>query len=368
MTISTAQTPKTSIRGATMADVAVRAGVSRMTVSRVINDGAKVREETRAAVMAAIRDLNFQPNLAARNLVMAGELRIAVAYANPSAAFMSDFLVGVFEEATSAGARLILVRGQNGLAPSDRDLEALLGAGVQGVVLAPPLGESTAARDILRAAGIPVAVVAAGRPLADAISVRIDDREASCAMARHLLDLGHRRIGFITGNPEQTASTVRLEGARAAIDQFDDAELMVAEGAFTYGSGLVAAETLLDAARPPTAIFASNDDMAAAAVSVAHRRHLDVPADLTVVGFDDTTVATTLWPPLTTVRQPVRQMAAVALDRLLRVLREAPPMGQGLGDHVLEHMLIERLSAAPPPWIATSRRATLARDAGTTPG
>jgi LacI family transcriptional regulator len=319
-----------------------------MTVSRVINDGAKVREETRNAVLAAIRELNYEPNLAARNLVMAGELRIGVIYSNPSAAFMSDFLIGVFEEATSAGARLILMRGETGQTPTPQELQRLLGSGVQGVVLAPPLGESAVVRDILRAANLPVAVVAAGRPPADAINVRIDDRKASQAMARHLLDLGHRRIGFIAGNPDQTASAERLEGARAAIAAVEGAELVVAQGAFTYGSGLRAAEQLLDADRPPTAIFASNDDMAAAAVSVAHRRHLDVPCDLTVVGFDDTTVATTLWPPLTTVRQPVRQMAAVALDRLMRALRSADPSAEACADYVLDHALIERESTAPP--------------------
>jgi LacI family transcriptional regulator len=188
-------------------------------------------------------------------------------------------------------------------------------------------------------------------------AVRLPTRSASAlTIVRpvrpwRLLDLGHRRIGFITGNPEQTASAVRLEGARAAIAAVEGAELIVTGGAFTYASGLLAAEILLDAATPPTAIFASNDDMAAAAVSVAHRRHLDVPGDLTVVGFDDTTVATTLWPPLTTIRQPVRQMAAVALDRLLRVLRSGEAAGELLGDHVLEHLLIERQSTAPPPVI-----------------
>jgi len=336
------------IRDATMADVAQRAGVSRMTVSRVINDGAKVREDTRQAVLDAIRDLNFQPNIAARNLVMAGELRIGVVYSNPSAAFMSDFLVGVFEEATSAGARLILVKGENGQPPSPQELQGLLNGGVHGVVLAPPLGESAIARDLLRAANLPVAVVAAGRPPIDAISVRIDDFQASQAMTRHLLELGHRRIGFIAGNPNQTASGERLEGARATIATVAGAELIVAHGAFTYDSGLRAAEELLDGDRPPTAIFASNDDMAAAAVSVAHRRHLDVPRDLTVVGFDDTTVATTLWPPLTTIRQPVRQMAAVALDRLLRVLRATEPAAEGSADYVLDHVLIQRDSTAPP--------------------
>ena len=319
-----------------------------MTVSRVINDGASVRETTRKAVQAAIRELNYEPNLAARNLVTAGELRIGVIYSNPSAAFMSDFLIGVFEEATGAGARLILVRGEDGHAPSAQELRKLLAAGVHGVVLAPPLGESVVVRDILRAANLPVAVVAAGRPPTDAINVRIDDRQASQAMAQHLLDLGHRRIGFITGNPDQTASAERLEGARAAIAAVEGAELVLAQGAFTYNSGLRAAEQLLDADPPPTAIFASNDDMAAAAVSVAHRRHLDVPRDLTVVGFDDTTVATTLWPPLTTVRQPVRQMAAVALDRLMRVLRTTDPSAEASADYVLAHALIARESTAPP--------------------
>ncbi|MBC7669218.1 MAG: LacI family DNA-binding transcriptional regulator [Gemmatimonadaceae bacterium] len=335
-------------RGATIVDVARLAGVSRMTVSRVINDVTSVREETRLAVLAALQELNYEPNLAARNLVMAGELRIGVIYANPSAAFMSDFLIGVFEEATNAGARLILVRGESGQALSTHELQRLLGSGLHGVVLTPPLGESAVLRDILRAAHLPVAVVAAGRPPSDAISVRIDDRRASQAMAQHLLDLGHRRIGFITGNPDQTASAERLEGARAAIAAVEGGELLLAQGAFTYVSGLRAAEELLDNNPPPTAIFASNDDMAAAAVSVAHRRHLDVPRDLTVVGFDDTTVATTLWPPLTTVRQPVRQMAAVALERLMRALRSAEPSAEASADYVLDHTLIERQSAAPP--------------------
>jgi len=326
-----------------------------MTVSRVINDGAKVREATREAVLAAIRELNYEPNLTARNLVMAGELRIAVVYSNPSAAFMSDFLIGVFEEATGAGARLILVRGEDGQAPAPQDLKKLLGQGVHGVVLAPPLGESAVVRDIFRAAALPIAVVAAARPQTDAINVRIDDRRASQAMAQHLLDLGHRRIGFIAGNPDQTASVERLEGARAAIAAIEGAELLVAQGAFTYGSGLSAAEQLLDRDPPPTAIFASNDDMAAAAVSVAHRRHLDVPRDLTVVGFDDTTVATTLWPPLTTIRQPVRQMAAVALDRLMRVLRSAQSSTEASADYLLDHVLVERESTAPPRHIAPTR-------------
>jgi LacI family transcriptional regulator len=186
-------------------------------------------------------------------------------------------------------------------------------------------------------------------------SVRIDDFRASQEMTEHLIAVGHQRIGFIRGHPNQTASALRYEGFQAAMTQAGLAidPGLIHQGYFTYRSGLEATEKLLARKSPPTAIFASNDDMAAAAVSVAHRRHLDVPRDLTVVGFDDATVATTLWPPLTTVRQPVRQMAAVALDRLIRALRSSAPAGGAAADHVLDHALIQRDSTAPPRPIDT---------------
>ncbi|RAK52780.1 LacI family DNA-binding transcriptional regulator [Phenylobacterium deserti] len=331
-------------RGPTIIDVARVAGVSKMTVSRVINNEAGVRDGTRKAVLAAIRTLNYEPNIAARTLVTAGEARVGVVYSNPSAAFMSDFLIGVFEEAAAKGVRLTLVKGEDGLAPPEAELRRMA-QGVDGVVLAPPLGELPAIRQVLSDAHLPTAVVAVGQPTGEGISVRIDDWQASHDMARHLLSLGHRRIGFIAGNPDQSSSALRLEGCRAAVDATPGAELIIAQGAFSYTSGLRAAEWLLDEACPPTAIFASNDDMAAAAVSVAHRRHLDVPRDLTVVGFDDTTVATTLWPPLTTIRQPVRQMAATALELLMGAIRNGAPAA---GDHLLSHALVERQSTAPP--------------------
>jgi LacI family transcriptional regulator len=213
------------------------------------------------------------------------------------------------------------------------------------VILTPPLGESDAVRQILRDAGLPLAVVA-GR-VADAISVGIDDRRAAHDMTRHLIALGHRRLGFIVGNPDQTASAERLAGfteaARAA-----GAETCVAQGDFSYASGLVAGERLLDAPSPPSAIFASNDDMAAAVVSVAHRRHLDVPRDLTVTGIDDSIAATTLWPPLTTIRQPVQELAGEALRLLIDEMRAAQGKAARSVSRVLDHMLVERESTAPP--------------------
>jgi LacI family transcriptional regulator len=335
-------------RGVTIIDVAKRVGVSPMTVSRVINSNAGVRQATRDAVAAAIRELGYTPNLAARSLVTSREVRIGVIYSNPSAGFMSEFLLGVFEEASACAATLILLRGQSNRPPTSQQIEALIASGVTGMILAPPLGESTVVREALRRAGIPAAIV--GGTARDAISVSIDDRCAAYDVTRHLIDLGHRRLGFIIGNPDQSASAERLSGFHAAVREAGSVEIHVAQGDFSYASGLAAGETLLDLPSAPTAILASNDDMAAAVISVAHRRHLRVPDDLSVAGFDDTTTATTLWPPLTTVRQPVHTMATIALQMLIRGV-QAPSSDQKplRRPKVLKHELVKRESTAPPP-------------------
>lgn len=334
--------PHQQKRSATVIDVAKRAGVSAMTVSRVINAAGNVREKTRLAVAAAIEELDYTPNVAARALVTAREIRIGVIYSNPSAAFMHDFLIGVFEEASVMGAQLTLLSGKDGLPPPPEAIHRLIGSGVRGIIIAPPLGESRVVRDPIRMAQLPMAVV--GGIARDAICVRIDDRAAAYDMTRHLIALGHRRIGFIMGNLGQSASDDRLAGFDAAISEAQDVETILVQGDFSYTSGLVAGQQLLDIDNPPTAIFASNDDMAAAVVSVAHRRHLVVPNDLTVVGFDDTTAAVTLWPPLTTIHQPVRELAAEALRLLTQEIASARK-----GRHhkcVLGHQLIERQSTA----------------------
>lgn len=332
--------------GATIIDVAAHAGVSPMTVSRVINRREGVRPETREAVQRSIDALSYTPNVAARSLVTSTELRIGVVYSNPSAAFMSEFLTGVFEEASTRGARLVLLKGEGGRPPSSEALEEMIASGVSGVILTPPLGESPAILRRLREAGLPVAAVGAYQ-VPGAICVRIDDRLAAYEMTRHLLELGHRRLGFVLGNPDQAASAERMAGFYAAVRETTGIEVTVAQGDFSYASGLVAGEQLLDTARPPTAIFASNDDMAAAVVSVAHRRHLDVPGELSVAGFDDTNAALTLWPPLTTARQPVHRLAAEALAVLVANVAAGEVRAPKV-DRILEHAVVTRQSTDAP--------------------
>lgn len=334
-------------RRATIKDVAAKVGVSPMTVSRAINGRDGIREETRAAIMRAIDELGYKPNAAARSLVTSAELRIGVIYANPSAAFMSEFLTGVFEEAASRGARLMILRAPHGKTPSTKELKKFVASGLSGVLLTPPLGDSTALLSLFAEANLPTATVAA-YAAPSTISVRINDRQAAYDMARHLLELGHRRIGFIVGNPDQAASAERMAGFYAAVREFNGVETCVAQGDFSFASGLSAAEQLLDRDPPPTAIFASNDDMAAAVVSVAHRRHLDVPQQLSVVGFDDTTTAVTLWPPLTTVHQPVRDLSAEALRLLAAQLSPGAKKIQSPAPQLLDYRIVHRQSVAPP--------------------
>jgi LacI family transcriptional regulator len=327
--------------------VAAHVGVSPMTVSRAINGREGVRPETREAVLAAVEALGYKPNAAARSLVTSAELRIGVIYSNPSAAFMSEFLTGAFEEAASRGARLVILRAPKGKDPSSRALKDFIASGLSGVLLTPPLGDSTAMLQLLARAHLPTATVAAYAP-GSTISVRINDRQAAYEMSSHLLNLGHRRIGFIVGNPDQAASAERLAGFYAAVREFQDVDTYVAQGDFSFASGLVAAEQLLDRDPAPTAVFASNDDMAAAVISVAHRRHLDVPRQLTVVGFDDTIPAVTLWPPLTTVHQPVRKLAAEALALLAAHVSKSPAAPALPRERLLDHTIVHRKSATRP--------------------
>jgi len=345
-----AKVSRRSRGGATIEDVARTAGVSAMTVSRVINGKSNVRESTRTMVLEAIAKLNYSPNAAARSLAAGETTHIGLLYSNPSAAYLSQFLVGALEGARKAGAHLVLESCESESASEQAETaREFLNSSIDGVVLPPPLSESMAVHAEVAAAGIPMVTVAMGLPHEGFRNVRIDDFAAAKEITGHLLELGHRRIGFIRGHPNITASSERYRGFIAALDEYglDPIVAPVEQGYFTYRSGLVAAERMLSGGNRPTAIFASNDDMAAATVNVAHRAGLDVPGDLSVVGFDDTSPAATVWPELTTIRQPIAEMAAAAIELLIAELRNN---GEALGenDRVFRHQLIVRGSSAPP--------------------
>ncbi|UNK41603.1 LacI family DNA-binding transcriptional regulator [Luteimonas sp. S4-F44] len=347
--------PKKSVRrktrGVTIDEVAALAGVSPMTVSRVINGQGKVRDTTRERVTRAVRELNYTPNLAASSLAAAQHTRIALIYTNPSGAYLRELLLGLLRVASRTPIQLVVDYWDDLDAEAERKAARAMGKRVDAVILPPPLCESRAAVTEFVRAGIPVVAIASGRFSDDISCVRIDDFRAGKEMTEHLIERGHTRIGFIKGRADLSASTRRFQGFQAALEDagiaFDPA--LVHQGDYTYRSGLKAAEKLLGHRKPPSAIFASNDDMAAAAISVAHRRGLDVPRDLSVVGFDDTSAATTVWPELTTMHQPIASMADTAIDVLLRCIRRNDASTRVLTDQVVPHRLIARDSVAAPP-------------------
>ena len=220
-------------------------------------------------------------------LAGAGPLRIGLPYSNPSAAYMSEFLFGALDQAQISHSILTVAKCEPG-DDEDSVVRSLMVSGIDGLLLPPPFADSSAMFEILSKMGLPAVAVAGGSGQRHISTVQIDDFAAAETMTRHLLNLGHRRIGFISGNSNQATTALRLAGYRQAMTDLGrpaDNALVVA-GNFTYRSGLTAAEYLFELLDRPTAIFASNDDMAAAAIATAHRLHLDVPREMTVCGFD----------------------------------------------------------------------------------
>jgi LacI family transcriptional regulator len=329
--------------GVTIQAVAERAGTSTMTVSNFLNGTGKMGDATRERVREAVEALGYKPNAAARALASFGAARIGLLYANPQNAFLSAMLVGALHAAATRGSQLMIQHGGDPdyetLAEALRDL---VRSGANALLLPPPYSEILVGRPVLEELDVPIAVVAAGRVMPGIVTVRVDDRAAAQAMTDLLIEQGHRRIGFI-GGPESHGSTAgRRQGYRDSLRRHgiaEDAELMVA-GDFTFESALVAGERLLDLPESPSAIFAANDDMAAAVLSLAHRRGLRIPEKLAIAGFDDTPIAVKSWPPLTTVRQPIAEMAEAATQAL--ITRIAGSDSPGDEDMLVDFTLIER--------------------------
>lgn len=322
-----------------------------MTVSRSINGTKYVRPALREKVLASVKALNYTVNVAARSTrIGGGAVRIGILYSNPSASYLNEIMLGGLEQSSRSGSELLLEKC-GGLASQKAALSKLLAAGVDGVILPPPLCDSRQTVNMLRAEGVTAVALATARPMEEISSVRIDDYQGALAMTRYLIKLGHNDIGFIKGDPTHTPSELRYVGFLGAMEEAGlkiDPTKVVA-GMFTYRSGLTAGERLLKRPDPPSAIFASNDDMAAAVMAIAHGLGIKVPEMLTVVGFDDTPVASTIWPALTTIHQPIAALGRAAVAILVeqikkqRVGEAAPPVHQ-----TMKFTLIERGSAVKP--------------------
>jgi LacI family transcriptional regulator len=331
-------------------DVAARAGVAVKTVSRVLNGHRYVSADTKLRVETAMRDLDFKPSIAARILAGIKSNQIALIYDNHSPYYMHQIQSGCWDRCHGAGIRLLAQPVDVTDADVGDQVRGLVTeTHVDGVILSSPVTDCVAVLAALEAMDIPFIRISPGTNHALTSNVFMDDVQAADDMTTHLLNLGHRRIAFIKGHPNHMASDDRLFGYRRALDRVGIAfePGLIAEGAFDFDSGVEAGQLFMRLEPRPTAVFASNDDMAAGVLAVAHDMGIDVPGALSVAGFDDTTLARTVWPPLTTIHQPMFDLAYTATDLLL---------GNGeLAHRRLPHQLIERASvaAAPPSFTGT---------------
>jgi len=337
-------------RAPTIDDVAARADVSIKTVSRVINREANVREETASRVMRAIRELNYRPNPAARNLAGRRAFLIAALYDNPSDNYMVGVLHGVLAASEAAHYGVLLTPFEMTsprLANQVREMISL--HRVSGLVLTPPLCDHPALLEALDEDGTDYVQIAPKDETRGKPFVAIDDRRAGHDITEYLLSRGHRRIGFIKGHPLHGAAARRERGYHDALSEHGiavDPKLIVS-GQFTFESGVESGRRLLHLRDRPTAVFASNDDMAAGVLHVAHEMGIAVPAELSVAGFDDTPIARSVYPGLTTVRQPIRAMAHGAVECLIRAMRgRASRRAEGPTQEHFDYELVIRNSVA----------------------
>jgi LacI family transcriptional regulator len=331
-------------------DVAKRAGVSPKTVSRVINDEQHVRPEVREAVKRVVAELGYRPNVYARGLSSARSFLIGLFFDQPSTSYAADIQRGAIARCRELGYHLVVEAVERDrpdwMAKLDETLRELH---LAGAIVAPPACDWPELLDMFEAHGVPVARIAPGIAPNRTPQVRMDDHAAARELTEHLLALGHRDIAFIKGNPTHSASPLRYHGFQEAMKaaEIEVPTRRVLQGDFTFRMGLAAAEAILNATDHPTAIFASNDEMALGVLVAAMRHGIAVPQQLSIVGFDDAEFARLAWPQLTTVRQPNVEMAVAAVDLLL-----AP--GQGPADArptriELPHALIERPSSGRAP-------------------
>jgi LacI family transcriptional regulator len=317
-----------------MSDVAAVANVSMKTVSRVLNNEAHVRPALRDRVLAAVTELGYKPHFAARQLAANRSFLFAMLVRDHSVTYNSGIIAAASVECRKHGYHLISESCTPDESACDTVRRICARLNPDGLILAPPLSNDT---NLLRAAeeiGVPIARLA-GVGVGYGVAIRVQELEVSLQLMRHLLDLGHRRIGFITppaGAGAAKERQVAYERALASAGLPADPTLIV-PGEFDFVSGALGARGLFALADRPTAIFAANDAMALGAIAAARDAGLRVPDDVAIAGFDDSPASRMCYPALTTVRQPMSGMARAAVLALLGCEVSAEP---------LEHVLLPR--------------------------
>jgi len=346
----------------TIYDVAAQAGVSIKTVSRVMNAEPNVRPATRERVTAAAEALGYHPNLSARSLAGSKSFVIAAFVdaaltmdhwrSERGADYLSRIQLGATIACREAGYHFMVELIDQAAPRARQEVGSLLAAlKPDGVILTPPSADDAVVLELLAESATPFVRLGPERSAGGGLRLPVDDRIAAETMTEHLVGLGHRRIAFILGEPRYGASRARRDGFLAVVARHGLAvpDGWMRQGDFTFQSGLDAAKAILSEGERPTAIFASNDDMALGAMAAVAEAGLSMPEEMSVAGFDDSSGGRFSRPQLTTMRQPLVEMATYAVRTLIG--GEAPA---GC-DRDLEpgrlppSELVLRRSTAPPP-------------------
>ena len=333
----------------TIVDVAAEANVSVRTVSRVLNDSPAVNETTRLLVCEVIDRLRFNPSGRARGLATGHSYLLGVVQDDPNTHSIGVFQRGILDRCTAAGYELVVHSSTYGDERLVDDITRFVHRSrVDGLVLLPPISERDDLAMAMARLGVPVVGIASVELPSYRAMLVSDERGGAEAAGEHLAALGHRNIGIIKGRSHFQSTAQREQGFRAALERHGIGlpSQNVRTGNYNFDDGFVAAGELLDLDDRPTAIFATNDIMAAATYKAAYARGLTVPGDLSVVGYDDADVASVLSPALTTVRRPLRKMAAEATDRLLALIEGHDHPDRT--DARVQMIMVERESTAPP--------------------
>jgi LacI family transcriptional regulator len=321
------------MRSATITDVAKHAGVSKKTVSRVINKEPNVREETREKVRVSIAELGFKRNPLGMALATNRSFFIALLSDNPSPGYLMDLQKGILQSCTEQQMGLFLYdcsyRSQSLVKEIEELVENTL---VDGLILAPPICDKIELLEMLDQKNVNYIRIGP-KDLERGESIGFNATKSSYDMANYLLKLGHQDIGFIIGHPDQESALRSEKGFRKA---FAEAKLQVNEslivqGYYTYQSGIDAASVLLNKTPRPTAIFAANDEMAVGVLYEAQSHGLRVPDDISICGIDDISITTKVWPNITTMRHPLLsigyQAASLLIERLKHKESDVPAKG-----------------------------------------
>ena len=330
----------------TIRQVAALAGVSTATVSRVLARSGRVSADLEDRVRAAARQLNYQPNRAARNLRARQGSTVGVLIPDIQNLFFTAIVRGIDDEVTKFGYTLLLANSDGSAERERVYLDTFRAEGVAGMLAIPSQNDERAFRQFLET-GVPLVILDRTVPLPNVDLVSVTNREGAAEAVRHLVSLGHRRIAMLAGMEAHNVGSERKAGYFQALEAagLPADPSLVKDGAFEREAARNATFELLDLPDPPTAIFSGNNTMSLGVLQAVHERRLEVPGDLSIVGFDDMPWQVAMQPPLTCVAQPTYDIGATAARLLLERIAEP---GRPVRRVVLETSLVVRASTGPP--------------------